>query len=329
MAGSRGALEGALSALLDAMGEGLGAFFQFCYAAIEGYDSLPLNFKYTFKKQIIDILSKANPGQAWDELFRNDREFAQVLAENGWWVLERDINGPVQREILRLGRGGDREGIDRYIIGLFSENNCARLDVKTEAWFQLPYLGQRREIVSDCTWAHKQRKYTLTIPCLLPLIDGLLRCFDETRPERAERRKSVIRSGRFVKAYKEGQQDLWGASFAQAIEEVFQGFDFSLGSPATPLNRHGILHGILADYGTESNSLKLFLVIDTIQSFVQAVEASLSGASGLVVSERLGPLAPKTSRDITVSRAAPTPKRPRRAKQRQHLRRRGPSGTGR
>jgi hypothetical protein len=33
------------------------------------------------------------------------------------------------------------------------------------------------------------------------------------------------------------------------------------------MNRHGILRGEIVAYGTETNSLKVFLLLDTIQQF--------------------------------------------------------------
>lgn len=305
--------QGVLPAMLQVIGKGFQAFIEFSLAAIETYDGLPLNVRYVFKKQIIDAFSKSMPNQVWDEFFRDDMELARILVEYGWWVLERDFTGPMQRELLRLGREKNRKGIDRYLVGIFSESNCFRIEAKINAWFELPYLAKRQHIVTDCLWAHRQRRYSLTVPCLMPMIDGLFRVFDKVWPSHLNQKKSVIKSATFANAYRQGEQDFWGAPFTQRIGEMFQGFDFGTGTPGSTLNRHAILHGESADYGIESNSIKLFLAIDTIQSFIRAMQASMEQS---------------VNSSLTFSLQQPTPKRGTTQvpglKRKRHYRRRGP-----
>jgi hypothetical protein len=55
-------------------------------------------------------------------------------------------------------------------------------------------------------------------------------------------------------------------------KQMFAKFDLNNGVSPSSINRHAILHGEIFDYATEANSLKVFLLLDTISQFIQAVE---------------------------------------------------------
>lgn len=268
------ASEPAAFSLFEWIGRGARNFFDLAFKAMEAYDALPLEPKYRFKKYFEMLLVRGGRREGSDILLRDERELAKVLAKQGWWVLERDITGPIQRDILRLGqedRGGE---IDVYFCKLFSGNDYALLDTKVQTWLANNYMAERKEIVLDCLWAHKQQKYTLTIPSLLSLVDGLTRDFMRRRKQTNNldgKRARIMRVKQFTDTYRRKEPRLWSSGFHRVINEfVYESFEFDSQVPRTSLNRHGILHGEIAHYATESNSLKLFLMIDTVQNFIQA-----------------------------------------------------------
>src|ERR1700675_3741872 len=140
-------------------------------------DELPIETKQEIKECWIQLLSISGNRASIKLLTKEDDELRCVLSGCGWWILQRDINGPVKRELLRLGREGKTGEIDRYLCSLFSENDGARLIDRIEAWFKLPYLADRRPIILDSLEAHRAGKWTLTVPALLPLVDGVMRRF--------------------------------------------------------------------------------------------------------------------------------------------------------
>lgn len=203
---------------------------------------------------------------------RDDKELARILEEHGWWVLQRDLTGPIQRDILRLAREGRGDEIDAYLCELFAKDDHAALERKVRSWFLIPYLAERKDIALDSLWAHRERKYNLSIPCLLPLVDGLTRDFSHKLEAMGftNEKRGVIKASVFAATYKNAEESLWGNPFNRILNEfVFEPYTFGKETPRALLNRHGILHGEIPSYGTETNSLKLFLMIDTIQSFVQ------------------------------------------------------------
>jgi len=214
-------------------------------------------------------------------LFKDDRELAEVLSRYEWWVLERDINGSIQRDILRLGRKGTQKEIDEYLCALFREDNHARLEKKVAAWFKTPYLAEHAEIVAQCLAAHKEGKFCLSVATLLPLLNGLTRRFRRetfgTRPQKsstgAPHRRKAVEVALVAEYYQSLEPPLWGQPLFEAIKTKFYGgYGFGSGTAPTSLNRHGILHGEIFDYGTEVNSLKVFLLLDTFQHFCRSVQ---------------------------------------------------------
>ena len=237
-------------------------------------DELPLEDKQEIKEGLIDLLSINGKHRASVRLLtREDDELSRILSARGWWILQRDINGPVKRELLRLEREGKTSGIDCFLCSLFNENDGARLGERIEDWFKLPYLADRKQIILDSLEAHKSGKWTLTVPALLPLVDGLMRRFRKEHLGRSKNPKRSNSEDKFAAYYRRKQPRLFGKSVASFIREhMFATFDFNNGASPSSINRHAILHGQIFDYGTEANSLRVFLLLDTISQFVQAVE---------------------------------------------------------
>jgi hypothetical protein len=254
-------------------------FFGFLAAASEAYDSLPLEQKHRAKTMLLKLSSP--DAEATHFLFKEDRELAEVLSRYEWWVLERDINGSIQRDILRLGREGTRKEIDEYLCALFREDNHARLEKKVVAWLKTAYLAEHRQIIAQCLAAHKEGKFFLSVATLLPLVNGLTRRFRRetfgTQPQKsstgAPRRRKAVEVALLAEYYQSHEPPLWGQPLFEAIKSKFYGdYGFGSGPAPTSLNRHGILHGEILDYGTEVNSLKVFLLLDTFQHFCKSVQ---------------------------------------------------------
>lgn len=261
-------------------------------------DELPLEAKQEVKEGLIHLPSiSGKHGDSIKLLTSEDDELSCILSARGWWILQRDINGPVKRELLRLGREGQTSGIDCYLCSLFNENDGARLRQRIEAWFKLPYLADRKQIILDSLEAHKAGKWTLTVPTLLPLVDGVIRRFRKEHLRRSKNPKRGIRADEFVDYYRRHQPKLFGKPFASfVLDHIFASFDFNNGTSPSSINRHAILHGEIFDYATEANSLKVFLLLDTISQFVQAVEHRRKTSVG-----RKAPLTQKRNTNVVNS----------------------------
>src|SRR5438876_9226422 len=68
-------------------------------------DELPIETKQEIKEGMVRLLSINGRNLAAIKLLTmEDEELSRILSARGWWILQRDINGPVKRELLRLGR---------------------------------------------------------------------------------------------------------------------------------------------------------------------------------------------------------------------------------
>jgi hypothetical protein len=238
------------------------------------FDALSLEDKQPAKEALLEILSASGRYSASVRLLtKDDEEMRRILSDRGWWVLQRDINGPVKRELLRLGREGKADQIDSYLCALFNENDAAQLRAKVESWLELPYLADRKRVIIDSLEAHKAGKWTLSIPALLPLVDGIVRRFRKEHLRPSKNPGRVIQVRKFAEYYRKKQPKLFGGSFARFMHtHMYAKFDFDSGAPPSSINRHGILHGEIRDYATQANSLRVFLLLDTIAQFIRAFE---------------------------------------------------------
>jgi hypothetical protein len=218
-------------------------------------DELPIETKQEIKECWIHLLSISGNRASITQLTKEDDALSSILSAHGWWILQRDINGPIKRELLRLGRAGNTSEIDCYLCSLFNENDGARLRERIEPWFKLPYLAHRKQIILDSLEAHKAGKWTLTVPALLPLVDGLMRRFRQERLRGSKNPNRVMHADKFADYYRRNQPKLFGKSFGRFVREhMFAKFDLNNGASPSSINRHAILHGEIFDYVTEANS---------------------------------------------------------------------------
>ncbi len=257
------------------MGHLARSFFQKMGEFADHVDKLPIEEKQGIKEGLIQLLSRS--GGKHDATIKlltgEDEELSRLLSAHGWWILQKDINGPVKRELLRLGREGKTDQIDRYLCSLFNENDGARLRERIEKWFSLSYFADRKQIILDSLEAHRAGKWTVSVPTLLPLVDGVMRKFRKQYLRPSQNPKKVISAEKFAAYYVRKQPKLFGKSFASFVHnQMFANFDFNNGVSPSSVNRHAILHGESVDYATEANSLKVFLLLDTISQFIHTVE---------------------------------------------------------
>jgi hypothetical protein len=204
----------------DFLGHLARSFFNVLGEFATKVDELPLEAKQEIKEGFIRLMSISGRHDASIKLLtQEDNELSRILSAHGWWILPRDINGPVKRELLRLGREQKAAEIDSYICSLFSQNGGARLSERIGAWFNLAYLSDRKQIILDSLEAHKAGKWTLSVPTLLPLIDGIMRRFRKSylRPSKNPRR--LVSAERFAGYYRRKQPKLFGTSFAKFLND--------------------------------------------------------------------------------------------------------------
>lgn len=269
--GAKAALQSSFGTLLDAI-NGPNRFFQ-SIASQAAEFSLAVNELFEpFSQFRLEILSAVGDLQKfWSE---EEKEVYSFLEDRGWLGLEDYLTVAEFREVLHLGRSGDLEGIDRFICQLFHNDDHRFLDSMITTWSSVEYLANRRQIVDDAVAAHKQMKYTLSVPALLPLVEGLAR---EIVKHPASN-QSVVKMA--ARNYHESEQEIWSEVALRVILTImYSRYDDASPGTVAQVNRHAISHGFSTTYASEASSLKVILLIET---FIRVLTGSTIKASAPV-----------------------------------------------
>ena len=230
-------------------------------------------------KKIEQIIEKTFSHQAFlnsldtmNNLLQKDRQLTkkivveahEILCSLGWWVYP-DWTIPSLKHIIDEYKKGNTNGIEQEIIKFFSNK---KLEEMLTSWQKNNKLSGRIHILKDVVWAHIQKKYTLSIPVVLPNIEGII--------NENSGRKGIIKPSEslsILKTYLKEELDsnsllaLYPLALLKFTEKLFrEGFEW--GKPSNK-GRHPILHGQHTNYDDEVFSLKLILLIDFLQKTIQ------------------------------------------------------------
>ena len=198
-----------------------------------------------------------------------DRRAIPILRRRGWFGLERYLNVLELDQIVRIYREKGASNVDRFICGRFSRKRFIRLQRVKKDWWKITYMRKRRPKINRALRAYKARNYALAIPALLPLVDGLAAAYFRTNPgtslpKKKGGKRPTIRVPEAARRYQSERPD-YAELFTLAIDQtLYANYDFGKQRPPASLNRHGILHGDILGYDTETNAVKTILLLDVI-----------------------------------------------------------------
>lgn len=196
--------------------------------------------------------------KATAEYEKTEAEAFGVLKRGGWLGMERHLTGPQVRIVLSIARRNGENAAFEAIGAYFREDNWALVKKMIEQWMEIPYFQTREQIVREAFEAHCSGKFTLTVPTLLPLAEGLSAEIVGAGASNQNVAKQVARE------WRAREQEVWTELYSDVvIHVIYKHYDFTR-DPAPYLNRNGILHGRVPDYGIELNSLRVFLLVDCV-----------------------------------------------------------------
>jgi hypothetical protein len=237
--------------------------------------------------------------QAIGEALSASRLFAATPFPRGGWSevplgnMDLDEFGDLLARSLKKSDKALKEELDRVIPGYFRRENNAALSAMVDSWYRFP--EERRPVFEDALWAHKQQRYTLSIPALATQVEGVLRYQMQKYGNPSDEWKS--RFSRMLGYDPKGQRNSWDLEdlwpgfvqlpFAERIEkteemgkhftlfqinELYKDTD-NLDDPAliSMVNRHGIAHGVFLKF-EEIESLKLFFILDLLHEAIGIYE---------------------------------------------------------
>jgi len=207
--------------------------------------------------------------------------------------------------IAELVEGGDRRPVVLLVWNYYSRDGYAKLKAAISEWWSDPGFVDRRIIIEQAFEAHKQKWYALSIPALLPLVEGITGDF-------LHRRRLVLKTskGRLLRVGDSGQvvrlimEEMGRAgnlgnggldvihyvmlnAALSFIENVaYKNGDFTsqydIFRMNRTLHRHSTLHGIQINYDSPMNSLRCFLLLDALYG-IRKRYAMIKGRNSLLL----------------------------------------------
>lgn len=128
-----------------------------------------------------------------------------------------------------------------------------------EGWMDLDVFKDRRRFIRDGLKDHRDGRYRVSIPTLLPHIEGIaMAAFGPT--SRGGPRDIITTASNTY-------DPIMGQAMVEAVGVLWE-------------NRHFILHGRSTGYATEENSVKVLFALDLLASVIEEARLHPQRANG-------------------------------------------------
>lgn len=199
------------------------------------------------------------------------------LQEANLWITPNMSTELIQEvdEVCRKPESQPHD-VQEVFIRHYSQDGCALLKETINRWKKIPCFYGRMETIRDALDAHIHRKFTLSIPTLLPLIEGIACEYTSKKAGSSSKLlKEIIEDESYTTFLPSVSKQLFlslidnivffGNIGDELTMEKYPKFLIENGVKESEcLNRHAILHGIQKNYASEINSLKVFLILDML-----------------------------------------------------------------
>jgi len=227
------------------------------------------------QKQLTDSIQQASRFTNFFEKlidFRKDEK--KALIEKGWIMcpsLMQISYSALNRAVIKYREGDGGRALTKLIKQFYgASNNWEYLSKTVNSWGKHKlFTKQRMRIIKDSFWAHQHKKYTLSIPSLLPIIEGIAGDYcNKVKGLKVPKEKTTRKVKEVVKLLKL-QGDKYEAEILLELilNQLYASTDsnkFRKSKNKKKLNRHGILHGSYSGYPDATRSLKCFMILDVL-----------------------------------------------------------------
>lgn len=204
------------------------------------------------------------------ELVRENQDAAEAFREAGWPIAP-SMPKELKDRVVELHQQGKTRCASQPILGYYRRSDHHNLKLTVESWRVHPLFIPRMHIIESALEAHCSGNYALSIPALLPLIEGILNDYVSANNLSAK-------FGRIEQVYEAvigdpGEYGLSTWAIANTLLYQLQSntykptpFEIELAKSirSRRTTRHTVLHGIAVNYDKPSNSLRVFLILDAL-----------------------------------------------------------------
>jgi hypothetical protein len=147
------------------------------------------------------------------------------------------------------------QDVDEILVHFYNKD---RLQEIVDTWSEQKFIQPRMKILREVVTAHIEGRYELSIPSLLPQIEGIIADINKHAG-----RMNFPNIKEYVEAMfaRDTRFDRVGKTFFLSI--LYENFEWQ--DPIPFLSRNAILHGADTNYASASNSLRLILMFDLLQ----------------------------------------------------------------
>jgi len=183
------------------------------------------------------------------------RAYDDALRRMGWW-LPPSVSMDFFWDVGRLADERKRVAV-RWAMGDYAKSR--QFGRTVEGWMDLDVFKDRRRFIRDGLKDHRNGRYRVSIPTLIPHIEGIaMAAFGPT--SRGGPRDLIMTASNTY-------DPIMGQAMVQAVGVLWENRAFEDYSPRA-LNRHFILHGRSTGYATEENSVKVLFALDLLASVI-------------------------------------------------------------
>jgi hypothetical protein len=170
---------------------------------------------------------------------------------------------------------GDR-ALESAVVSHYRSDDGTELRLMAAGWMEDDSFRARRQIIDQGVRAHSEGRYLVSIPAILPQIEGI--AVDVFAPgSNSVRLIEVVKKGLVPQL---GLDDLVAGCLVRVLEMLWRSESFSILSTSGVASRHAILHGRMIKYGSEINSIRGFLALDLLASQSRTYRQQVSGPPG-------------------------------------------------
>ena len=170
--------------------------------------------------------------------------------------------------ILSYHKSHKNRNISIAVTRYYQERDYERLQSTVKRWKRNSLFAPRMGIFTVALKAHTRHEYELTIPSLLPQIEGLIADFASIRKNELNpfKVKNMIKILNTEIACGFGGYIMLNGIIEYIDDVLYQTKHFEIikSNRKQKMNRHLILHGRQKDYCYNIDSLRLFLLLDVL-----------------------------------------------------------------
>lgn len=224
-------------------------------------------------REFVKLLNEQIPHYAgiMNEVFvrlkERDEEEAEMLQEINkeliphGWVFSPSLPAFSIGEIYKQLKNKDAQEVIETITEYFSNQVCGEIvnSICSKSGF-----STRSHIIKDAFQAHREGKYTLSVPVFLAQAGGAFIDHFENELYSAKKKRYLNKNNSSFKS-----TNIMVESFENFIRDVLaKSYDIRRKIPEEVFARHPILHGRSTDYGTKENSIRAILLLDYVKFII-------------------------------------------------------------